>query len=317
MSVSTGTASDYSDLLAKLVTFVTTDATLTGLGQNWALESSNTSSYTDSHGDTVINEVILKAPGLSTTEAIYIQLQAFTGTGSSGVYYNWRLRGATGYNSAQPWNAQPGASPDAFNHLWNSPIPYTFIANGQRVVVVAQIGALFESAYLGKFLPYGQPSQYPYPVMIAGTSASRQFPYSDTTYQHTAFFDPDVAYVYWIDGSWQTFANDAGGGPSFTRSLWPYIYGGYNAFHPLTFEQNLDGSYPLFPVRLEMASSTFPATGSTTPPANALGELDGVFFTPGVGLTSGSTITIGGATYLVVQNVFRSAQNNFAAILEA
>jgi hypothetical protein len=55
----------------------------------------------------------------------------------------------------------------------------------------------------------------------------------------------------------------------------------------------------------------------SVPTANELGELDGVFFTPGVSITSGSTITIGANTYLALQNTFRTAVNNFAAILEA
>lgn len=317
MSVATGTATDYDDLLDRLVTFLTTDATLTGLGQNWTKLADTAVGYTNSHGDAVVYEVYLKAPGLSTTEAIYVQLQAFNSSG----YWNWRMRGATGYNSGQPWASQPGASPDTFLSLWNASIPYTFIANGQRVVVIAQVGTVFESAYLGKFLPYGQPSQYPYPLFIGGTSIVHNTLASDVTGNHSAFFDPTTAYVYWVDGSWQAFQNVSAAGlgtnPDYTgRQVWPYIYGGA-ATEPTWMQPNLDGTYPLFPTRLEMYSSTFPATGSTTPPANALGELDGVFFVPGVSITSGTTITISGVTYLVLQNCFRTAENSFAAIKEA
>lgn len=317
MSVAAGTATDYEDLLDRLVTFLTTDATLTGLGQNWTLLSSGSTGYVNDFGDTVDDEVYLKAPGLSTTEAIYIQLQAARNTG----YFNWRMRGATGYNSGQPWQSQPGASPDTFLLLWNTSIPYTFVANGQRVIVIAQIGSVFESAYLGKFLPYGQPSQYPYPVFVGGTSASHAMFNSDTTGFHSAFFDPSAAYVYWIDGSWQLIRNvdNASGSttPEFTgRSVWPYIFGG-GAYQPAFLQPNLDGTYPLFPTRLEMLSpGTFPASPSTLPPANAMGELDGVFYVPGVALTSGTTITVSGVTYLAVQNCFRTANNSFAAIKE-
>lgn len=318
MSVATGTASDYNDLLAKLVTFLSTDATLTGLGQNWTVESSNTTSYTDLNGDTVINEVNLKAPGLSGTEAIYIQLQAFQGTGGGGPYWNWRMRGATGYNSVQPWLSQPGHSPDAFCHLWTSSIPYTFVANGQRVVIIAQVGSSIESAYLGKFLPYGQPSQYPYPVYIGGTSIARQLVYSDSSINHSAFFDPVAGYAYWVDGSWQTIANNPSGYPTAGINVWPYIFGGRgNNNQPTWLEQNLDGSYPLFPCRLEMMPTSFPVPLNPARFPNEMGELDGVFFTSGSGLTTGSTIAVGGATYTAVQNVFRTGLNNFAAVLEA
>lgn len=317
MSVATGTATDYDDLLDRLVTFLTTDATLTGLGQNWTKLHDNSTPYTFA-GDTVDYEVDLKAPGLSTTEAIYVQLQAFHNAG----YANWRMRGATGYNSGQPWSSQPGASPDTFISLWSTSIPYTFVANGQRAIVIAQIGTVFETAYLGKFLPYGQPSQYPYPLYIGGTGVSQGLLYADTSGNHSAFFDPIGAYAYQVDGSWAGFRNinpagGAGGGsPQVTFwNVWPYIHGG-GASQPAWMDANLDGSYPLFPVRLEVYRD-LPASSSSSPQPNALGELDGVFFIPGVSLTSGTTITVGSDTYLVAQNCFRTGLNNFMAIKEA
>lgn len=306
MSVSTGTATDYNDLLNKLVTFLTTDATLTAAGQNWTKLAQNTTGYTYS-GDNVVNEYYLKAPGLSTTESIYINLQAYNNSG--GGYYNWRLAGATGYNSGQVFASQPGISPFSYMTAWQNSIPYTFIANGQRVIVIAQIGTVYASCYLGKFNVYGTPSQYPYPLAIGGNANANNTVYSNSTANNQAFFDPLAMYVCWVDSTWQVVQNQNSVGTGLASfNVFPYAYGTNNSNSQPTFmTTNLDGSYPLFAARLEMSA----------PSNNEIGELDGVFFTPGTSLTSGSTITVGSSTYLALQNVFRTGLNNFAAILEA
>jgi hypothetical protein len=308
MSVSSGTAASYTDLLAKLVTFLTT----TGSGNpGWTLLGSNTSSpytYTEPGGggavSTIVDEYYLEAPGLSGSEQIYINIHAFYDT-ALGTF-NWRMKGATGYNSSATFFAQPGTSPDTFLHLWNNSIPYTFVANGQRVIVIAQVGTVYETCYLGKFNPVGAPAQYPYPLFIGGTSITATLPYSNSTPSHHAFFDPQTAYVYWIDGSWQPFQNhNSADSIMAVENVWPWAFG-LSSYSPSELLPNLDGSYPLFRATLEM----------TTPAGNVLGFLDGVFYAPGTSLASGSTITIAGQTYMAVQDVYRTATNNFAAILQ-
>ncbi len=305
MPVATGTAASQSALVTSLISFLTTAAPS---GPGWTLLASNTTpySYTESNGtvSTVTAEYYLKAPGLSGTESIYLQAQAFDN--ASVGYYNVRLRGATGYNSAQNWFNQPGASPDTFIHLWSNSIPYTFIANGQRCLVVAQVGSIYETAYFGKFLPYGTPGQYPYPVAVGGTSISPTLLYSDTTNNHSAFFDPVCMYVYTVAGTWAPFQNPVAG--SHLNQIFPYSQ------NVTWLEANLDGSYPLFAVILQTLPATF---GSSNQGQNELGELDGVLFVPGLGQSSGSTVTVGSQAYLVAQNAFRTGGNNFAAFIEA
>src|ERR1700727_3462473 len=220
MSTSSGTATDYLDLLSKLRTFLTTDATLTGLGQNWTELKTNSTPY--SHTDasqvnTVEFESYLQAPGLSTTEQIFINLIAYTNA-VSGLF-NWRMTGALGFITGNTWFLQPGVSPQAFLYLWASSIPYWFIANGQRVIVIAQVSGNIEMAYLGKFLPDATPGQYPYPVFIGGTggdatpiggsngndtSAANRI-HSDVTNFHGAFWDPAAAFHCDVSAGWQVW----------------------------------------------------------------------------------------------------------------
>lgn len=300
MSVSTGTATSYLDLLSKLVTFLTTDSALTTAGQNWTLLAQDNA---PANGDDVC--VFLRAPGLSGSEQIFVDISAWHNT--SLGRFNWSVYGAQGYNSAQPVTSQPGVSPVSYVNLWNNSIPYTFIANGQRVIVIAQIGTVYESLYAGKINVYGTPSQYPYPLAVGGTSITLM-DYGDTTANHSAFFDPQGLWICWVDGTWQRFQNrDVNGTVINGNNVWPWAFADISNQAPTFMTTDLDGTYPLFAARLEMSS----------PAKQLIGELDGVFFTPGSSLTSGSTITVSSSTYLALQNVFRTAINSFAAILEA
>lgn len=306
MSTQTGTATSYLDLLNKLRTFLTTDATLVAAGQNWTELATNSTPYSGQPGasDTVDFETYLKAPGLSGTESIYINIRAFHLTASD--YYNWEMRGAQGYNSAQSFIAQPGVCAGTFMYLWNSSIPYWFIANGQRVIIIAKVSTVYEMAYLGKFLPFGSPGQYPYPVAVGGCGySSADLRFSDTSFSHLAFFDPNGLMVCGTDNAWYQFQNFNTGGSMNqppNNNVWPWSY--YSSNRPNQISANLDGTYPIFPARLEQL----------TPAINLLGELDGVGFTTGNANSSESTINDGANTWMVVQNVFRTAADNYCVV---
>lgn len=330
MSTKTGTATDYIDCLNQLRTFLTTDATLTGLGQNWTELATNATSYTVTDAgqvNTVDFESYLMAPGLSGSEQIYINFQAYHNVVAD--IYNWRIKGAIGFvalGGANTFFTQPNSSPDAYLLMWNQPLTYWFIANGQRVIVVVKIATVYESGYFGKFLPYGTSAQYPYPVAIAGASgngiagihdgATPQFAnlrYSDTEIYHACFFDPYN--FFWLDVSnvWRELGNFFGGSHQSGvawDSIWPYWYADGLNIGPL-LETNLDGSYPLFAARISIG-------GASGAPINELGELDGVFGTIGFGASSESTITDGGSnTYYMFQNAFRTSKENYVALLWA
>lgn len=302
MSTQTGTATSYLDLLNKLRTFLTTDATLVAAGQNWTELATNSTPYSSGQ-DTVDFETYLKAPGLSGTEAIYINIRAFHYTASD--YYNWELRGAQGYNAANQFTAQPGISQGSFVYLWNQSIPYWFIANGQRVIVIAKVSTVYESLYLGKFLPYGTPGQYPYPVIVSGSGYDGDRRFSDTSDYHHAFFDPVSMYVCDPANAWQPFQNYTQNGyfnnPPY-NVLWPYAY--YSNSRPNWMSANLDGGYTVFPIRLQQSS----------PSINILGELDGVGFVTGNSNSSESTVNDGTNTWMVVQSIFRTAADNYCAV---
>jgi hypothetical protein len=112
----------------------------------------------------------LKGPGGGSDE-IFVNLE--TDYSVSGDWYNWRLYGATGFiaGNVLDFATQPGTSLPVGLSLWQASIPYWFIANGRRFMVIAKINTTYHALYAGFILPYATPSQYPYPLMIGGSNA--------------------------------------------------------------------------------------------------------------------------------------------------
>jgi hypothetical protein len=298
LAYTTGTATDYLDLLSKLNTYL--------VAQGWTQKATSSSSYALG-SDTVDAEYYWMAPGLSGTEQIYINARAYHNT--AGNYYNWEMRGAQGYLGSNPFDSQPGTSGATYLYLQNSSIPYTFIVNGQRVIVIAQVSTVYETAYLGKILPYGTPGQYPYPVFIGGSGYDQSRRFSDTSGVHHGFFDASMAYLCQPGGAWTLAANYNSGGNGATSgggimvNIGPWYIQGSNSTRLNYLTQNLDGSYSVMPGMLVESS-----------PAQLLGEFDGVGFVTGYSNGATNTITIGGTSWFVVPDTFRSSADNYAAI---
>ncbi len=270
----------------------------------------------------------LKGPGGGSDE-IFVNLE--TDYSVSGDWYNWRLYGATGFiaGNALDFSAQPGASLPVGLSLWQASIPYWFIANGRRFMVIAKINTTYHALYVGFILPYATPSQYPYPLMIGGSNAmgsttDARLRWSSTNDDCRNFYDPGgvdssmssltsvaTLYLRFADGSWYPFKNwytssspevSVGNG----RNIWPW---GPSSDHATAYKNivtAIDGSYVLFPCIMHVDGAN--------PSPNILGEIHGVFAVTGFGNAAENTTTINGVTYLIIPNVFRTAKERWAAI---
>lgn len=301
MAVEIGTASHHKDLLDKLRLFLTTNTDLVTAGQEWT-----TLSWANVAGE---DELILRGRGMSGLENIHIGLRSYSDV--SNDRYGWELKGYSGYNAGASWSTHPGYSGASYVALSNfTPadplrIPYWFVANGQRVVVVAKIETTYHACYLGKFLPYATPEQYPSPLFIGGENSS-QIGYYNTAHETRHFADPGLGTRYQnLDGAWfvvQNFYSSSGSeADKYDNTIWPFQGSGSSSDANIDYvrgmRENIDGTYPILPLILN----------TNTPAVASLGELDGCFWTTGFGAAAEDIITIGGASYLVVQNVHRSA----------
>lgn len=300
MAVEIDSASDHVDLYDRLVAFLQQGSTTPG-GPDWELIRQDTA-----------DSSLFRAPGLTDLEEIYIGLslhpQPDLDVFNLGV---WMFRA---FNDALGDLEQPGHSGVVYHPLWDNTTPYWFVANGQRLMIVAKPSTVYTASYVGKFLPYGIPSEYPQPYYVSAPSSTVTRRWSDTSQSHRNFYDPAPhSLIGGPAGVWRQAGNffDSGGNEStVTSSIYVHPFnanvgvGQATQFRYRELRDNLDGTYSLFPL-------TFVGN---TPELNVYGDLDGAYAVPAFSTASEDTIEIAGDSYLVVQNVFRTTRYYYGAI---
>lgn len=235
-------------------------------------------------------ELIMKAPGLSGSEEIYVGFRTYQD--SSADYYNLLAATFTGYVAGNTFDTQPGARLSGVP-AHNNRIDYWLTLNGQRIALAMKVGTpVYESAYVGKMLPYARPSQYPYPVicagMLSGAAATR---FSDTV--HSMPYKGNKANM-------ALRTNDGW--------VQPYCYPWSNneiantSLSSISQMRDTGGVYHLLPIEL------------TDYNANIWGRLDGIFYISGFNNAVENTLVIDGVTYVVIQDVSRTSHIDYYAM---
>ena len=331
MSYSNGTAANHTAFVTALVAFLTTDSGLTTEGHLW------TKPWQNSDG----TQFVMQGPGVPGGNPVYVGFRTLFNDVTST--YQLMIRGMTGISlGATDMSGHTGLSPEVAMFLDLEPMEYWFVANGRRVILVAKISTVYESAYAGFFLPYAIPVNYPNPIFVAGTHGAVDQDVTSwrSTYQtHTSFLwpssgissrgstpsawlmDPSSEWLALPDiGDQYTGVKNAsmmpmrGGlyGSMFGENL-NLNYAAVNGAVGLdTFVQrlgpNLDGGYSLLPLSPVSASNAGSSLNQTW------GILDGAYAVPGFNNAAENTVTIGGLAHLVVQNIFRTTYSDYFAI---
>lgn len=230
-------------------------------------------------------ELILKGTGLSGTEEIFVGFRTYQDSNTD--YYNLLAGVFTGYVAGNSFDTQPGARLSGVP-AHNNRIDYWLTLNGQRIALAMKVGTpVYESAYVGKCLPYGRPSQYPYPVvcggMLSGAAITR---FSDTT--HSIPYKGNRANM-------ALRSNDN----------WVQVYcypWGNAAIAGATQLRDTSAVYHLLPI--ELHDNT----------ANLWGALDGIFYISGFNNAVENTLVIDGKTYVVIQDVGRNGFTDYYAM---
>lgn len=231
------------------------------------------------------HELILKAPGLSGTEEIFVGLRCYQN--DSADFYNMTAAGFLGYVPDNDFSSQPGA---LFSGVpgHNNRIDYWLTLNGQRLVLAMKVGTpVYESLYLGKMLPYARPSQYPYPLvvggMLIGEPATR---FSDPAHSIPYKGNRNNLRLRFNDGVWKAPSVYPWTAPNLTGTLQLRDTGGH---------------YPLFPCQLHFDG-------------NLVGELDGIFQISGFNNAVENTVQLAGVNYVVIQDVARTGFVDYYAM---
>lgn len=244
------------------------------------------------------HELILQGEGLSGTEEIFVGIRTYENT--TADYYNLAVAVFTGYVAGNAWAAQPGFIESGVP-AHNQRIDYWLAINAQRIAFALKVGTpVYESAYIGKFLPYATPQQYPYPVacigMLNGASATR---YSDTTHSmgfkgsSTAYNTKPNCQIRFVDGAWGQV------------ECWPWNNSTLAATGTTGFNKQLrdtNDHYPVMPVILN----------KNTP--NVFGELDGIGFVSNFNNTVESTVGDGTTDWVCIQDVGRTSFVDYFAL---
>ncbi len=261
------------------------------------------------------SEYVWQAPGNDGAQAIQVGLLA---NSDGASFWNLRCNGYTAFNPANDFYNQPGGIqytlPIAYGHpsiaLWAGSVPFWFVADGRRVIVIAQVGAVWQSAYLGTADTLIDPLAYPYPLVVGGTVV-RDLAYSSPDETNSSCFamPGNTSWTHTAHLLTRTPAND-----KWTRYTTSYEGTDYGVVHPFyvgspwrnglaTLAANLDGSHPLFPITLaDYSSQTIAA------------QLPGVHAVPGAGLAAGQLLRVGPIEHLVVQNVARTGNGDYFTV---
>lgn len=344
MAFITGTAANHTALWNTLLDFLQNNTALVAAGQNWT-------KVWELPGQP---ELMLKGPGLSGSDQVYVGLKRTDNTLTNGESLIW-ITGATGViSSATNVSAHVNSLPRApAIFLDQNPMQYWMVANGRRFVVVLKISTIYQAMYGGLFLPYSNPASYPYPLFIGGTrgyagySGSwtatswrqseadfyRHFVYPRSSANSSAWYDSQACMLT-PDAQWGQCIIDSGGTPYAT----PRILMGPRAFPnyvgPRITMDLIDGNYSSFAgqyrfgynvVRSRLIAGLngeFPLTPITmltavngpAPNPTTYGILQGVYSVPGIGNVAENIVTVGGVDHLVVPNVQRTTETEYWAL---
>ncbi|RLM23667.1 hypothetical protein BIY29_10220 [Brenneria alni] len=319
MAWETGTAANERELLQKLDAFLTSNAELVASGENWTQIYADTIAATSTTVERLAYAWV--APGSAGADQIYIGARSNNSIGSD--IYNIYFAGGTYFNpeafsdAENIWSGMVNGSPRVGCCCENLTFKYWFIANGRRFIVLTRLtNAIFSSAYCGFMLPTVTPLEYPYPLVIAGSTDNTLSRYSLTTDYNSSIVDPRTqnCWLMYPDQGWRDFYGAAA--TSYTtdgqsRYLTPrgaprYSYAS-NAGEVLTALTASPGdNYPLWSVEfraLEVAGT------------NYFGALDGVCWLPGVGVAAEDIInTADDQQFVISRNAFRTSTLDYFAV---
>lgn len=251
-----------------------------------------------------------RAPGADGAQEINIAMRLRSDQ-AAGTY-NLGFYGSRFWANDLPPELQVNTSGERLVSVYNSPMPFTFVANGHRLVPIIKVGTSYMAAYLGHRRSYDPPSADPWPCIIAGNHDSPMQNYATVpaTTRNVWNAGQRSTAVHHPNGAWVSYSNIAlsGGNETAENStlhpgkVYPSALGGVG--HKFEYARdNIDGSYTLIPCTLLCET-----------PRHVAGELDGLYWVPGFNNTAENIVRREGFAHLCIPNINRTGGADFAAI---
>ncbi|OWJ91120.1 hypothetical protein B6S59_25450 [Pseudomonas sp. A46] len=227
-------------------------------------------------------ELILQTPDIEGVPAAFVGFRTYQD--AAGDYYNLLAAVFTGYVASNTFDGQPGAKLSGVP-AHNNRIDYWLTLNSGRIALAMKVGTpVYQSAYVGKFLPYAAPNQYPYPVvcggMLNGAAATR---FSDTTHSMPYKGARVNLGMRFNDGTWRQ------------PEVWPWNNTDLTGSAPL---RDTEDTYQCLPLVLSDASGLY-------------GELDGIFAISGFNNAVENTAP---TDMVIIQDTYRTGFTDYYAM---
>ena len=261
--------------------------------------------------------LLMQGQGLAGLDEIYIGWKLDEDRFSP--YYNWILKGMTNYESADPIESQPGVLPEETRWVCdNNPMDLFMTATGRYLAVTGKIGTDYLNFHMGLLLPYSQPAEYSYPLVVLGNShVARHFNSTDVRLRQCYDTGEEAGYVRAPGGTWEVVQN-------FTssivtgRNVWPYNSPNGTTWGSTQLDnitEALGGDYELWPCII-MEGDVDPPEGNPSVLYDQIiyGEIEGAYWVSGSNNSPENLVNIGPDEYICFQNVFRTTFRDFYAI---
>lgn len=282
----------------------------------WTEEANTTSGFT------VDGEVYFTAPGAGGIAETGINWSRTSSV--PGDRYNWQLNVSTGYDSGSLWGQQPGCVPASNGVpcllLWHGTINFVCVADAFRMVLVCYAsGKPTQSCYLGRFDALGSPSQYAAPFFAGACHYDETVNYADTGDDHIYFGNSKStsqtaeshAHVRSPGGTWGRLRSGRAS-TIFTQNTTHAL------LHPTCFlptaSRVIHAYGPKYLVRPLHVYLHTAADGDASRIGNCsiVGELRGVGYISGYGLSTGSTIN--SEAYFIFNDTTRTDLVDYLAL---
>jgi len=354
MAKITGTADNYLDLMTDFRDFITgVSPTLSWL----TVRDTSTSPVGANSPNT--SEMIFEGDasnGGSPERKLYFGFKSYETPAAS--IFGLELRGFTGFDPGSPegsiaFEDQPDASNPVYIPLQNTTMTYWIWANERRVIMVIKTGTAYQWLHAGFLDTFATESEYPYPLMVMGSSHNPLYAFNNNSLDFSTGADPagnateftpsawtSSMFLRFVDGQWYPIKNFSGTSTAVAltaRGVWPLV--GYtpsnwpvdgripnpqrefrDKYYATTAGGTTSALLAKTPGSPDDISPMFPLTIIwSSPSQQMLGEISGLFWLSGSGgVTAEDEIFDTGVSpeqrYLVFQNVHRTDPWTFMAV---
>ncbi|MGF1680228.1 hypothetical protein [Photobacterium minamisatsumaniensis] len=275
MAWETGTANGHRDLLAKLAVFA--------VAQGWVAVKS----LTPTDGE---YELWLKSGGESGKETIFVGFR--TESDPDNDRFNVALRCSPMFSDGALFHEMPNSSSTKYVYLWKNTIPYYFVVNKDRIIVIAQISTKTHACYLGKLRQYCSLGHWPRQVVVFGESDIATGRWSNEGGDYSIFQNiiPRANAVLWVDNTYLNVTK------SYPRQ------GGFPALDGKPINNSNDRwMIQMFAIHNDHG---------------ALGEFQGCFYLSGRDVATWQRLTSpdNSREYVVLQNIYRAGFIDYMAV---